>query len=103
MQAVELSAARRGPRRTVLDTRVDPTAYDSVALSLDQVFVQFDANSGAPLTIADDEPLRFALHMHPLLESPTVMQLRFEPGASLRRAPDCRWFFVPVVVAEVQP
>lgn len=95
-----LPIARRA-RRTVLNTRVTPARYDSVALSFDQLFARFGENAGARLT-AGDEPLRLALDFTTSLETNATIRLRFEPGASLRRAPDCRWFFVPVVQTSVE-
>lgn len=103
MPRVEIRGAGRGPRRTVLDTRVAPSEYDSVALSFDQIFARFDTNAGAPLTVAKGEPLRFELHMNPTVDAPTTLIVRLEAGATLRRTPDCRWFFVPVVRAEIKP
>lgn len=92
----------RNARRIVLDTGVEPAAYDSVALRFDNVFARFSANAGAPLTTAADEPLRLALNLGTSLDAAAAITLQFEAGASLRRAPDCRWFFVPVVQAQVE-
>ena len=92
----------RNARRTVLDAQVAPAGYDSVAISFDHLFARFSENAGAPLTAAEGEPLRLALDLETSLEAQSVMTLQFEPGASLRRAPDCRWFFIPVVRAGVE-
>lgn len=96
-----LPLPRRG-RRVVLDAQIAPADYDSVALTFDRLFARFSENAGAPLTAADDEPLRLALDLSISLDAPSALNLQFEPGASLRRAPDCRWFFVPVLRAVVE-
>ena len=96
-----LPMSRRG-RRVVLDTQIAPAAYDSVAVTFDQLFARFSENAGAPLTAAGDEPLRLALDLSASLEDPSSLSLQFEPGASLRRAPNCRWFFVPVLRAVIE-
>ncbi|MEX0821908.1 MAG: hypothetical protein WD021_07165 [Rhodothermales bacterium] len=84
-------------RRTLLDTRVDPAEYDSMAVTFSDVFVRFGPNAGAPLTTASGVPQRFALALGPTAEQHTSVALHLEPGASLTRSPDCRWFFVPVL------
>lgn len=91
----------RDARRTLLDGRVAPAEYDSVALSFDHLFARFGPNAGAPLTAAEGEPLRLALDITTSLDEPTFVMLQFEPGASLRRSPDCKWFFIPVVMPSV--
>ena len=90
-------------RRVVLDTQIAPAAYDSVALTFDRLFARFSENAGAPLTAAaGDEPLRLALNLSTSLDTRSAVTFQFEPGASLRRAPDCRWFFVPTLRAVVE-
>ena len=100
---IEMVRGRRALRRLVIDTRVPPTRYDSLAISLHDVFVRFNENAGAPLTTARDTPQRFALDVEPELESTTTLRLQLEGGASLTRAPDCRWFFVPLFETSLAP
>lgn len=83
--------------RTILDTYVPPARYDSLAVALSQVFVRFGENAGAPLATADGLPQKLAFSLDPSLERPTVIDLILEPGASLARTADCRWYFVPVL------
>lgn len=82
-------------RKTVLSTQIAPVAYDSLALVLSDVFVFYDANAGGPLTLPRDAPLTLPLAIQPLTDQPTMLRLRFEPGASLTHDADCRWFFLP--------
>lgn len=88
---------RQGARRIVLNARVAPARYDSVGLVFGDVFARFGANAGAPLTASESEPLRLAIELETSLESASALSFQFEPGASLRRGPECRWFFAPVL------
>ena len=92
--ALEITASQRA-RKVVLSTQVAPVVYDSLALVLSDIFVFYDANAGGPLTLPRDTPLTFPLAAHPSVDQPTVLRLRFEPGASLTHDADCRWFFLP--------
>jgi len=83
--------------RPILTTRVPPGSYDSLGVSFSDVFVLFDANSGGPLTMLREEPTRMAVSLEAAADHPEAIHLRFEPGASLTRTEDCRWFFVPFV------
>lgn len=103
MNQFEISQRRGGLERSVLDATLPPASYDSVAIGFDSIFARFNANAGAPLVTAKNEPLRMALEMNPSLETATALVLIFEPEASIRRSPDCRWFFVPVMRTEVRP
>ena len=98
---IEIERGRGSPRKLILDARVPPAGFDSLAIELDDVFVRFNENSGAPLTTAKDAPQKLALELKSNLESPTTILLRLEPGASLTRTPDCRWFFVPLFETRV--
>lgn len=82
-------------RKQVLSTRVPPASYDSLALTLADVFVQYDANAGGPLTLARDAPLRLPLTVPLAAGRRTMLRLVFEPGASLSHDAACRWFFLP--------
>ena len=99
--AFEISTGQPA-RKVVLSTQVAPVAYDSLALVLSDVFVFYDANAGGPLTLPRDTPLTFPLSSHPTLEQPTMLRLRFEPGASLTHDADCRWFFLPFFEAIIE-
>ena len=101
LHVVELERGKNGLRRTVLDTRIPPVAYDSLALTFDRIFVQFGENAGAPLTLGSGTPHRLGLRLEPDLNEPTSLLLTFEPGASLSRTDDCRWFFVPLLRTEI--
>lgn len=82
-------------RKQVLSTRVPPASYDSLALTLADVFVQYDANAGGPLTLARGTPLRLPLTVPLAAGRRTTLRLVFEPGASLTHDAACRWFFLP--------
>ena len=101
MRQLEIDQGLGDAQRSVLDTTLPPAAYDSVAIAFDSIFARFNANAGAPLITANAAPLRMALEMNPSLETATVLAFVFEPEASLRRSPDCRWFFVPVIQTAV--
>lgn len=96
-----LSANKRA-QKPVLSTLVPPAAYDSLALSLTDIFVQFDANAGGPLTLPRGTPLRLPLTTTLAVGRRTVLRLRFEPGASLSRDAQCRWFFLPFFEVRVE-
>lgn len=98
---IEISDETPNLRRTLLDTRVAPASYDSLTITFDDVFVRFGPNAGAPLTTADEAPQQLALELNPTLHDRTTVQLTLEPGASLSRSPDCRWFFVPILLSRV--
>lgn len=100
VNSFELAAGTR-TRKTVLSTRVPPVAYDSLGITLNEVFVLFDANAGAPLTMANGTPLQLALDMTPGTETPTVLRLSMDPGASISRSADYRWFFLPFITAAI--
>ncbi len=94
--------AEARPRKTVLSTRLPPVPYDSLALVLEDVFVQYGPNAGGPLTLTRGEPLRLAHPLAPLPDQTTTLHLTFEPGASLSRDAACRWFFLPFITARVE-
>ena len=83
--------------RTILSTRVPAVAYDSLALDLTDVYVEFDANAGAPLTMPRDHPFTMPIDLDYTATSRATLRLILEPGASLSRSDDCRWFFTPFV------
>lgn len=89
-----ISAGSR-TRKPVLSTLISPAAYDSLAITLTDVFVRFDANTGGPLTMPRDTPLHLPLTTTLAVGRRTMLRLRFEPGASLSRDAQCRWFFLP--------
>ncbi len=97
-----LIAGNRRTRKAVLSTRVPPAAYDSLAVSLSEVFVQYGANAGGPLTLPRRTPLRLPLTTSLAIGRSTTIRLVFEPGASLSRTDDCRWFFLPFFEARVE-
>lgn len=99
---IEVMDEAQGVRRTLLETRVAPAAYDSLSIAFADVFVRFGANAGGSLTTASDAPQRLALELEPSLGAFTRLVLTLEPGASLSRSPDCRWFFVPVLLTDVE-
>lgn len=99
---LDLNDEPRAVRRTLVDTRVTPGTYDSLAVSFSDVFVRFGENAGAPLTAGDaSAPHRLAVEMRPSLDTRTTVVLALEPKASLTRSPDCRWFFVPMIRPEI--
>jgi hypothetical protein len=101
LHLVELQRGRNGTERTMLDSRVPSVAYDSLAVVFDRIFAQFGENAGAPLTAGAGTPHRMALEMNPIAGEHTTLVLRFEPGPSLSRTPDCRWYFIPLLRSEV--
>lgn len=101
VNSFELRNDGRGVRRTVLVTRVPPLAYDSLAVGLGSVYVEYGPNAGGPLSLAGDAPVRLAFPFHPAATRPSTLTVTFEPGASLSRTADCRWFFVPFLSASL--
>lgn len=98
---IEFVSGGRSVRRTLLDTRVAPIVYDSMTVAFDDVFVRFGPNAGAPLTTSVDVPQRLSIALEPGAGTLTTVVLRLEPGASLTRTPDYRWFFVPMLRPDV--
>ncbi|MDX1548005.1 MAG: hypothetical protein R3247_13500 [Rhodothermales bacterium] len=92
--AVEV-AAGRPLRIPILVTDLPSARYDSLALVLSDVFVQYDANAGGPLTMPRGAPLRLPLALDVATGETAALHLRFEPAAALSRSEDCRWFFLP--------
>lgn len=98
---VEVVEDTRNVRKTLLEARIAPVAYDSLSIVFDDVFVRFGTNAGGPLTTGREAPHQLALGFEPEPGVLTRVMLTLEPGASLTRSPDCRWFFVPVLMTEL--
>lgn len=101
VNSFELASGTR-VRKTVLSTRVPPVAYDSIGVTLNEVFVLFDVNAGAPLTMPRDTPLYLPIALAPTTDAPTVLRLHMDPAASITRSADYRWFLLPFVSAFVE-
>lgn len=86
-------------RKTVLVTQLPPVAYDSLAVTLSHLYVAYGPDAGGPLTQPHDRPTRLPFAFTPAPGRPAALRLTLEPGASLSRAPDCRWFFLPFLRA----
>jgi len=97
---------RRGEpvqRKAVLATHLPAAAYDSLAVTLGSVYVQYGPNAGGPVTMPHDAPVRLPFTLQPQPGRPATLVLTFEPGASLSRSADCRWFFLPFLFAAPLP
>lgn len=92
---------RGGPpvRKTLLTTQLPPGAYDAVALTFGSVYAEYGPNAGGRLTIPGDAPVRVPLAFNLEPNRPATIRLTLEPGASLSRSSDCRWFLVPFLTA----
>lgn len=95
----EMSADRGAPPRTILATRLPPATYDSLGLVLDDVYVQYDANAGGPLTMPRGNPLKLDVDLRPQVGRATTLHLALEPGASLTHTDACRWYFLPFITS----
>ncbi len=95
----EISAGHL-PERIILSTRVPESAYDSLALSFQDVYVQFNPHAGAPLTAGEHVPLTLPARIAAEGTGRQMLTLVLEPGPSVTRSADCRWYFVPFVVDE---
>lgn len=84
----------RRPRRELWQGELAPDRYDSAAVSLRDVFVEFSPNAGAPLQVTRPDPVPVALVLEP--GEPAELHLRFEPGLSLLQRAGCEWHFRPV-------
>lgn len=87
--------------KNILTTRVEPMSYDSIALSLSDLFVLYDENAGGPIAWPRDQPIKEALNIDPQVGVATRVRIVLEPGASLVKDPQCRWYFVPFWTAEL--
>ena len=81
--------------RNILSTRIQAVAYDSIAIYISDVFVLFGENAGGPVAWPRNRPIKHELDIVPDLEEATYVELVFEPGASIARDSNCRWYFVP--------
>lgn len=81
--------------KDILSTRVQAVAYDSIAIYLSDVFVLFGENSGGPVAWPRDRPIKDKIDIAPTPERSTRIKLVFEPGASVTKDDDCRWYFIP--------
>ena len=90
----EFSADREADR-TVLATRLPPAAYDSLGLILEDLYLQYNANAGGPLTMPRGRLLELDVDLYLQTDRPTTLYLALEPGASLTQTEDCRWYFLP--------
>lgn len=81
--------------KTILSTRVMPVLYDSLALKISNAFVLFGENAGGPLSLPRDNPVKVAVNIKPEVGQASQVSITIEPGASLFRDQQCRWYFVP--------
>ena len=88
--------------KAILSTRVQPLRYDSIAVKISDAFVLFGENAGGPVTLPKDQALEIAVEMNPTVSSGTQVVIAIEPGASLYKDNNCRWFFVPFWTARVE-
>lgn len=104
VNSFEIANTRRGAtgRKTVFSSRIAPLPVDSIGLILGDVFVLYDANAGGPLTSSPETPI-LASGVAPTAEVPARVTFTFEPGASLLRDPNCRWFFLPFWTLATDP
>lgn len=101
VNAFEVRGAGVRPQRIVLATELPPAAYDSIAVVLRDLYVSFGPAAGAPLT--RDPALTYAIPIPVDARPDTALtiDLTLEAGASILRAPDCRWLFTPFLTAAV--
>lgn len=85
----------RNQSKDILSTRVQAVEYDSIALFFSDVFVLFGENAGGPVAWPRDQPVKDRLEITLEQDLVTRINLVFEPGASILRDKDCRWYFVP--------
>ena len=81
--------------KTILTTRVETVLYDSIAFSISNLFVLYDENAGGPIAWPKDQPIKEKLSFKPDIEAATRVRIVLEPGASLLKDAQCRWYFVP--------
>ena len=93
----------KAPRihKTLLSTRIQPGSYDRMAIVLANIYVEYNANSGAPLTVTGDDPLELPIDLQSRMNQTSTVTLKFEPGVSLSRDPNGRWSFLPHFVPTV--
>ena len=87
--------------KNILTTRVESVAYDSIAFTLSNLFVLFGENAGGPIAWPRDQRLTQKLEFEQGLEAATRVRIVLEPGASLLKDADCRWYFVPFWKADL--
>ena len=92
--------SNRSLSKDILSTRVPAVSYDSIAIYISDVFVLFGENTGGPIAWPREKPIKDALDISPTSERTTNVRLIFEPGASLTRDSDCRWYFIPFWMQE---
>jgi len=98
---IEILAGKPLIQKTLLSTYVHPGSYESISLVLDDIYVEFDANSGAPLTLPENDTVHFSVSLTTEVDREVTVLLLFEPGASLTRNPRGRWTFFPIFLPEI--
>lgn len=83
--------------RTVLSTQISPAKYDSVEISFDDVYVEFDANAGGPITSEESPRAARLVEVEAEVGGEMIVILRLDPAASLIQDSSCRWHFLPFV------
>ena len=87
--------------KNILSTRVETMAYDSIAISISDVFVLYSESAGGPIAWPRETPSKEALSVSPNVDVPTRVRIVLEPGASLLRDKKCQWYFVPFWITEL--
>lgn len=91
---VSVSAGEQATR-VLLNTQIRPGAYDSVQVTLGDVYLEFAANAGGPVTTGQLPAAARAAALQLSAATATSLDLTLDAGASLSRDSACRWYFLP--------
>ena len=87
--------------RRVLATQVPAAAYDSLALFLRDIYVEYGPTAGGVPTIRGADPLTVAAPFSVENDERTIIRLRYRPAPSITRdTTDGRWTFTPVIAVD---
>lgn len=87
--------------RRVLASQVPAAGYDSLALFLRDIYVEYGPTAGGVPTVRGAEPLTIAAAFAVENDERTILRLRYRPGASITRdTTDGRWTFAPVIAVD---
>ena len=69
-------------------------------MSISDLFVLYGENAGGPIAWPKDQSIKEVLHIEPGVEAVTRVKIILEPGASLLKDENCKWYFIPFWSAE---
>lgn len=82
-------------QRTLLSTAIPAQRFDSLALVLDDVYIEYGPNAGGRPDVAGTNPVKLAARFTPSADQLNTLLLRYEAATSVARDSTGRWSFRP--------